>query len=757
MICDHCHSEISDDSVYCTSCGHNQSAATEPSNYKYAAFISYRHMPRDTEVAKLVQKEIETYRFPKGVQPVWDVNEKSNTASSESKSSNSRTLGKCFRDEDELVASHSLPEKIKQALAESRTLIVICTPDTSQSIWVQREITEFIKLHGRERIIPILADGDSGKSVPDILKTYEALDANNDKIKIEVSPLAADFRSNIRKKQKAETLRVIASIAGIGYDDLIQRQKARHQRNAIIIVVAIIALLSIIISLVALAVTPSKDQLIAQSNELAAQAQQQLTQGDRIGAIETALSALPSSTSDTSIPITEEAQAALKEAVQIDPDPFDVWRPSYLLTVPGTVLSFDSNTNDEWAAIVDDLANVSIFDLETGSLLAQKNLEEFGYEKDEEPDQDGAANPLKTDWKVIAASNYNLIVANRTGAGSLACINAKTGETKWNYEHIVTSAIALSEDESQIVVFSIFENKSFMAAIIDVETSEVIDWAEFNHGGLLEWTTFLPAYLDSENQKAYMGFAGYLFWVDFPKGQKDGVKLDDYMMVSLNGNKSNIVTASRSRPSKTGMNNSYYLTCTSNLHKKWSGEGDYDYDLIGGRYATTSIDGSPKICAFTNIGKPCVIISVGDEVQARSLEDGKKLKTKNFNRTIVGVGTNNAYDENGFDAIYVATTNGLLDIWMPGTNVVNGSSLQTQVPQEIDYATLEWYKNTDFLAILKCANPSNYLLVYRLDLRLPNDNIEMSSDELIELAHEIIAANDGQNANKQLVNQPYSS
>ena len=49
------------------------------------------------------------------------------------RTSRSPKLGKCFRDEDELAASHSLPDSIREALAASRTLIVICSPETQES------------------------------------------------------------------------------------------------------------------------------------------------------------------------------------------------------------------------------------------------------------------------------------------------------------------------------------------------------------------------------------------------------------------------------------------------------------------------------------------------------------------------------------------------------------------------------------------------------------------------------------------------
>ena len=142
-----------------------RNAATHTSSPGYAAFISYRHLPRDAEVACEVQRAIEEYRLPRHVAQAHQA-------------FRPPKLGKCFRDEDELAASHSLPDSIREALAASRALIVICSPETQESPWVRREIEMFEQLHGRERIICVLAAGSPEESIPPILKTRLIPDAS---------------------------------------------------------------------------------------------------------------------------------------------------------------------------------------------------------------------------------------------------------------------------------------------------------------------------------------------------------------------------------------------------------------------------------------------------------------------------------------------------------------------------------------------------------------------------------------------------
>ena len=54
------HSLSPDGAVHCVRRGESLPEYEEPSSFTYAAFISYRHLPRDTEVAQQVQKAIET-------------------------------------------------------------------------------------------------------------------------------------------------------------------------------------------------------------------------------------------------------------------------------------------------------------------------------------------------------------------------------------------------------------------------------------------------------------------------------------------------------------------------------------------------------------------------------------------------------------------------------------------------------------------------------------------------------------------------
>ena len=65
-----------------------------------------------------------------------------------------------FRDEEELPISSDLTGSICTALDASKYLIVICSPEASQSPWVAREINYFLRNHDARNIFVILAGGE---------------------------------------------------------------------------------------------------------------------------------------------------------------------------------------------------------------------------------------------------------------------------------------------------------------------------------------------------------------------------------------------------------------------------------------------------------------------------------------------------------------------------------------------------------------------------------------------------------------------
>lgn len=116
---------------------------------KYFSFISYSH--KDSEMAKWLQHEFEYYELPA-------------TLFEERKDLRKEDLPESFRpvfrDEDELAGGELKPQ-ISEALANSEYLIVICSPNSAQSKYVDNEIREFLSLsqENKRRIFPLIIDG----------------------------------------------------------------------------------------------------------------------------------------------------------------------------------------------------------------------------------------------------------------------------------------------------------------------------------------------------------------------------------------------------------------------------------------------------------------------------------------------------------------------------------------------------------------------------------------------------------------------
>jgi tetratricopeptide (TPR) repeat protein len=179
---------------------------------RYSAFISYNH--RDVRWARWLHRSLERYRIPKRLQgretPFGPAGDR---------------LPPVFRDRDELAASSDLAESVKQALAASHSLIIICSPHAVASRWVNEEIRTFAALGKADRIRLLIVDGEPHSGDP----ATECLPPAMFEIS-SAEPLAADLRKGQDGKPGA-TLKLIASILGLPYDELRQREAARRQRR----------------------------------------------------------------------------------------------------------------------------------------------------------------------------------------------------------------------------------------------------------------------------------------------------------------------------------------------------------------------------------------------------------------------------------------------------------------------------------------------------------------------------------------------
>ena len=203
-----------------------------PRHFKYKAFISYSH--KDKEWGDWLHKSLESYRIP------FRLARDSNNRFAKPKLMPKR-LYPVFRDREELPTSSDLGTGINQALKDSSHLIVICSPRSAQSQWVNEEIEEFKRLGRAERILCLIVDGEPNASeksdlghmecFPDALKYDADLSVKSFLSEQTTGPIAADARDDRDGKRNA-FLKLVAGLINVGFDDLKQRDSTRQRTRA---------------------------------------------------------------------------------------------------------------------------------------------------------------------------------------------------------------------------------------------------------------------------------------------------------------------------------------------------------------------------------------------------------------------------------------------------------------------------------------------------------------------------------------------
>ncbi|HEX8222883.1 MAG TPA: toll/interleukin-1 receptor domain-containing protein [Allosphingosinicella sp.] len=193
----------------------------------YAAFISYSH--KDAAVGRWLHRRLEGYRLPKRL-----------IGTSGEDGEVPARLIPIFRDREELPAAGDLSEKVRAALALSRNLIVICSPNSAASPWVAKEIATFRELHPDRPIFAAIVEGEPDQCFPAPLCEGGA------------EPLAADLRRE-GDGRRLGLLKLVAGLAGVGLDALVQRDAARRVRRVTYLTAAAVAAMLVMALLTAFA------------------------------------------------------------------------------------------------------------------------------------------------------------------------------------------------------------------------------------------------------------------------------------------------------------------------------------------------------------------------------------------------------------------------------------------------------------------------------------------------------------------------
>ena len=107
---------------------------------------------------------------------------------------------------------------LEQELDENRYLIVICSPRSAKSEWVNSEILHFLAIGRDGRILPIIVDGVPHSGDPDSECYPLAL------LNLVDDPPGVDIKALGRRKAR---LRMVATLLDVQYDELLMRDSVR--------------------------------------------------------------------------------------------------------------------------------------------------------------------------------------------------------------------------------------------------------------------------------------------------------------------------------------------------------------------------------------------------------------------------------------------------------------------------------------------------------------------------------------------------
>lgn len=304
--------------------------------FKYYAFISYSH--KDSDWAKWLQHELEYYQLPS------TLNGRKGLPTS---------FRPIFRDEDELSGGDLKPQ-ISSALASSEFLIVICSPNSAKSEYVNNEIMEFIEI-GRnrnedytKRIFPLIVEGkphqEKGSPIecfPPIINNLK--DLSGDDVELIAGDITATGRNHAFVKILAGTLKeknIQFSELWNRYEEykLEQEKKEKKEKNRL---------------------------LLMESHLIAEKSFDLIAKGDSYLAQLLLLSVIPSVNNLDSRPYCAEVESALRKAY--------IHKSTIMRSNGSWIKRLKYSPNGKYIAVYDESETITIWNTNNGVQILKFN------------------------------------------------------------------------------------------------------------------------------------------------------------------------------------------------------------------------------------------------------------------------------------------------------------------------------------------------------------------------------------------------
>ena len=179
----------------------------DKSEYTFDAFISYSH--RNQNWGKWLQRKLETFPIPGDMRGERPRGQKL----------------RIFRDQTDLAGT-GLQDSLRQNLDISEYLIVICSPASAASPWVNEEVQYFISLGRIDKIIPFIVDGEPESDDPALECFPKALRSTEG-----YTILGANIHEIGKNKA---FLKVVSILLHVRFGRLVDREKQRKIRTALV-------------------------------------------------------------------------------------------------------------------------------------------------------------------------------------------------------------------------------------------------------------------------------------------------------------------------------------------------------------------------------------------------------------------------------------------------------------------------------------------------------------------------------------------
>lgn len=148
-----------------------------------------------------------------------------------------------FRDIERLTSSDDLNYTLREKVLGSRYLILLCTPNTTNSLWINEEVKIFLEKNKAKSIIFVLARGELNSCLPKVLRTSEPDQEKPG------GPLYINIIDAGRKKFRNESLRLIAALYGVEFNLLLREDEARRRRTIRQLTISLVLFLLLVFSI----------------------------------------------------------------------------------------------------------------------------------------------------------------------------------------------------------------------------------------------------------------------------------------------------------------------------------------------------------------------------------------------------------------------------------------------------------------------------------------------------------------------------